>query len=114
MPQYKAKYLETLNTHVQIELPIGLYDFIRTIAENNKQPMSDVCIQMLGTSQFHERWFAEYKKGRPYDSRYANRRKKEVKDEAEMTSCDREKLKRLIALCDLLDIDLNTHQLRQI
>ena len=75
--------------------------------------MSEISIQMLGTSQFHEGWFAEYKKGRPYDSRYANRRKKEVKDEYETTSCDREKLKKLIALCDLLDIDLNTYQVRQ-
>ena len=113
MPQYKVKYLEALNTHVQIEFPIGPYDFMRTIAENNKQPMSETCIQMLGTSQFHERWFAEYKKWRLYDSRYVNRRKKEVKDEAEMTSCDRGKLKKLIGLCDLLDIDLNTYQVRQ-
>ena len=106
MPQYKAKYLETLNTHVQIELPIGLYDFIRTIAENNKQPMSEICIQMLSTSQFHERWFAEYKKGRPYDSRYASRRKKGVKETSEMTPKNREDLKKIIAICDLLEINI--------
>ena len=60
----------------------------------------------------HKRWFVEYKKGRPCDSRYANRRKKEVKVEAEMTLSYREQLKKLIALYDLLDIDLNTYQAR--
>ena len=107
MPQYKAKYLVNLDTRVEVELPIHLYDFVRTIAEHNNQPMSKVCIEMLGCAQFDEHWFTEYKKGRPYDSRYASRRKKQAKDEAETTSVDREKLEKLIAVCDLLDIDLN-------
>ena len=107
MPQYKAKYLENLDTSVEVELSIPLHDFIRTIAENNKQPMSEVCVEMLSCAQFNEHWFAEYKKGRPYDSRYASRRKKEVKDETKTTSVDREKLEKLIAVCGLLDIDLN-------
>ena len=107
MPQYKAKYLENLDTRVEVRLPMNLYDFVRTIAEHNKQPMSEICIEILGSAQFDEHWFAEYKKGRRYDSRYASRRKKEVKDEAETASVDREKVEKLIAICDLLDIDLN-------
>ena len=63
MPHYKPKYLENLDTSVEVELPISLYDFVRTIAEHNKQSMSEVCIEMLGSAQFNEHWFAEMRKG---------------------------------------------------
>ena len=106
MPHYKPKYLENLDTSVEVELPISLYDFVRTIAEHNKQPMSEVCIEMLGSAQFDEHWFAEYKKGRPYNSRYASRRKKGVKETSEMTPKNREDLKKIIAICDLLEINI--------
>ena len=106
MPHYKPKYLENLDTSVEVELPISLYDFVRTIAEHNKQPMSEVCIEMLGSAQFDEHWFAEYKKGRPYSSRYASRRKKGVKETSEMTLKNREDLKKIIAICDLLEINI--------
>ena len=69
--------------------------------------MSDVCFEMLNLAQLDRHWVEEYKKGRPYDSRYASRRKKETKDETKTTSVDREKLDKLVAVCDLLDIDLN-------
>ena len=113
MPQYKAKYLENLDTHIEVEPPISLYDFVRIIAEHNNQPMSKVCIEILGCAQFNEHWFAGQKKGRPYDSRYATRRKKQVKDEAETTSIDRERLEKLVTICDLLGIDINTSQAHQ-
>ena len=58
MPQYKAKYLVNLDTRVEVELPIHLYDFVRTIAEHNNQPMSKVCVEMLGCAQFNEHWCA--------------------------------------------------------
>ena len=95
MPHYKPKYLENLDTSVEVELPISLYDFVRTIAEHNKQSMSEVCIEMLGSVQFTEHWFAEYEKGRPYNSRYASRRKKGVKETSEMTQRIEKTLKRL-------------------
>ena len=60
MPYYKPKYLENLDTSVEVELPISLYDFVRTIAEHNKQSTSEVCIEMHGSAQFNEYWFAEY------------------------------------------------------
>ena len=106
MPQYKPKYLENLDTRVEVELPISLYDFVRTIAEHNKQPMSEVCVEMLGSAQFDEHWFAEYKKGGPYNSRYASRRKKEVKDTSEMSPKNQDDLKKIIAICDLLEINI--------
>ena len=106
MPQYKAKYLENLDTHVEVELSIPVYDFIRTIAENSKQPMSEVCLEILNFAQLDRRWVEEYKKGRPYDSRYASRRKNGVKETSEMTPKNREDLKKIIAICDLLEINI--------
>ena len=106
MPQYKAKYLENLDTHVEVELSIPVYDFIRTIADNSKQPMSEVCLEILNFAQLDRRWVEEYKKGRPYDSRYASRRKKGVKETSEMTPKNREGLKKIIAICDLLEINI--------
>ena len=61
---------------------------------------------MLGSAQFNEHWFAEYDKGRPYNSRYASRRKKVVKETSEMTPKNREDLKKIIAICDLLEINI--------
>ena len=106
MPQYKAKYLENLDTRVEVELSIPVYDFIRTIAENSKQPMSEVCLEILNFAQLDRRWVEEYKKGRPYDSRYASRRKKEVKDESELTTEQTEDLEKLLAIAKLIGIDV--------
>ena len=41
---------------------------------------------MLNLAQLDRHWVEEYKKGDPYDSRYAGRRKKQVKDESELTT----------------------------
>ena len=61
---------------------------------------------MLGSAQFNEHWFAEYEKGCPYNSRYASRRKKGVKETSEMTPKTREDLKKIIAIFDLLEINI--------
>ena len=105
MLKHKAKYLENLDTRVEVELPIGLYDFVRTIAEHNKQPMSEVCIEMLGSAQFDENWFAEYKKGRTYNSRYASRRKKQVIEDLDLTLKPTEDFEKLLMLAKLIRID---------
>ena len=105
MLKHKAKYLENLDTRVEVELPIGLYDFVRTIAEHNKQPMSEVSIEMLGSAQFDEHWFAEYQKGRPYSSRYASRRKKQVIKELDLTPKRTEDFEKLLMIAKLIGVD---------
>ena len=105
MPQHKAKYLESLDTHVEVELSIPLHDFIRTIAEHNKQSMSDVCFEMLNLAQLDRRWVEEYKKGRPYDSRYASRRKKQVIEELDLTPKQTEDFEKLLMIAKLIGID---------
>ena len=54
---------------------------------------------MMGWAANQSYWFDDYKE--------ALRKKKEVKDKAEAIPVDREKSEKLIAVCDLLDIDLN-------
>ena len=85
--------------HVELELSASLYDKVRTLAEYNHSSVSKTCLNMMGWALNQSYWFDDYKE--------ALREKKEVKDKAKTTSVDREKLEKLIAVCDLLDIDLN-------
>ena len=85
--------------HVEQELSASLYDKVQTLAEYNYSSVSNTCLSMTGWASKQSYWFDDYKK--------ALRKKKEVKDETKATSIDREKLEKLIAIYDLLGIDLN-------
>ena len=85
--------------HVELELSASLYDKVRTLAQYNHSSVSQTCLSMMGWALNQSYWFDDYKE--------ALRKKKEVKEETKTTSVDREKLEKLIAVCDLLEIDLN-------
>ena len=84
--------------HVELELSASLYDKVRTLAEYNHSSVSNTCLNMMGWALNQSYWLNEYKE--------ALREKKEAKEETKTISVDREKLEKLIAVCDLLDIDL--------
>ena len=85
--------------HIELELSTALYNQLRTLAQYNHSSVSSTCLGMIGWALNQSYWFDDYKE--------ALRKKKEVKEETKTTSVDREKLEKLIAVCDLLEIDLN-------
>ena len=106
MSQSKAKYSENLDMHVEVELSIPLHGFIRTIADDYKLSISEVCYEMLNFAQYDEFWLEQYKKVRPCNSLYGSSKKKGVADELNLSSKQAEDFHKLLAIAKLIGIDV--------
>ena len=98
--------MNALKNKVQLIGNLGQDPEIVTLENGNRLAKFSIATSDYYKNAKGEKVEAAPKKGRPYDSRYASRRKKEAKETSEMTPKNREDLKKIIAICDLLEINI--------